>query len=164
MFSANFFGELRRMDRLSITVPCDLRYRDAVGALIRHVCQRLEQQGAVGSLGFQVVSAFNEAFNNLVQYAYRPEPGVVDVVVELRPVELVIELQDSGRTFEFDGVESPDLLHDLPESGLGIFIMRSCMSDVTYEPGASGQKNRLRMTRRLDGDPGTDVQGTSDDA
>jgi len=157
------------MDQLSVTVPCDLRYRDAVGALIQQVCQRLEQQGAVAGLGFQVVSAFNEAFNNLVQYAYHPNAGQVDVHLELGSEELVVELQDAGRSFEFEAVQSPDLV-DLPESGLGIFIIRSCMSDVKYEPGTQGQKNRLRMTRRLQGDPGAPrrgedtVQGTSDDA
>ena len=160
MVSARLFGGLQRwpapayggpaMDRLAITVPCDLRYRDAVGALIQQICHRLEQQGAVAGLEFQVLSAFNEAFNNLVQYAYQPGVGEVDVHLELGGEELVVELQDSGRSFEFEQVEAPDLVDDLPESGLGIFIIRSCMSDVRYEPGTGSQKNRLRMIRRLD--------------
>ena len=151
------------MDRLSITVPCHLRYRDAVGALIQQVCNRLEQNGATGGLGYQVVSAFNEAFNNLAQYAYDPDHGgVVDVLLELSPEQLTVELQDTGKTFEYDTIESPDL-DALPETGLGIFIIRSFMSDVSYQPGGDGRKNRFRMTRRLETHRGEiAVQGTND--
>jgi serine/threonine-protein kinase RsbW len=42
-------------------------------------------------------------------------------------------------------VPNPDL-DSLPESGLGIFIMRSCMDDVTY---VSGAPNVLSMTKFL---------------
>ena len=155
MFSARFFGELQDQsqqtsgERVVITVPCDLRYRDAVGALIQQTCQRLEHEGAETGLGFQVVSAFNEAFNNLVQYAYpAPASGQVDVELTIGQEELALELLDSGATFEFDAVESPDLT-GLPETGLGIFIIRSFMTDVSYQAGSGGEKNRLRMIRRL---------------
>lgn len=153
------------MDRLSIIVPCDLRFRDSVGALIHHVCQRLEQEGVEPGLSYQVVSAFNEAFNNLAQYAYEPtRPGVVEVHLELTPTQIALELRDTGRTFDFQAVESPDLT-ELPESGLGIFIIRSFMTDVIYRPGAGdGQPNQLRMIRTLGGRLGQVVQGTNSDA
>lgn len=150
------------MDLLSIAVPCDLRFRDAVGALIQQVCQRLEQEGAESGLGYQVVSAFNEAFNNLVQYAYEPaQPGVVEVHLELTPTQIAVELRDTGRTYDFQAVESPDLT-ELPESGLGIFIIRSFMTDVIYRPGTGdGQPNQLRMIRTLGGHA---AQGANSDA
>ena len=134
---------------MQVTVPCDLRYRDAVGALIQQVCQRLEHEGAETGLGFQVVSAFNEAFNNLVQYAYPPpDHGLVEVELAIGQDQLTLELLDSGATFELDAVESPDL-DGLPETGLGIFIIRSFMTDVSYQAGSGGEKNRLRMIRQL---------------
>jgi len=135
---------------VSITVPCALRYRDPVGALLLSVCQQLEHNGAETGLGFQVVSAFNEAFNNLTQYAYEPPTrGVVDVELTIADSELELTLLDSGKTFEFETVTDPDL-NVLPETGLGIFIIRSFMTDVSYEPGDEGRKNRLRMVRRLE--------------
>ena len=153
------------MDHLSISVPCELRFRDSVGALIQHVCQHLEQEGAEPGLGYQVVSAFNEAFNNLVQYAYEPtQPGVVEVHLELTPTQIAVELRDTGRTFDFQAVESPNLT-ELPESGLGIFIIRSFMTDVTYRPAAGdGQPNQLRMIRTLGDRSGHAAQGTNSDA
>ena len=135
-------------DRLAITVPCDLRYRDAVGAAIQELCSRLERSGATPGLTYQVVSAFNEAFNNVVQYAHDGSPGEVEVTVEIHPDRLDIELMDRGRSFPFDEIETPDLSL-LPESGLGLFIIRSFMSDVQYAPGERGEPNRLRMVRLL---------------
>jgi serine/threonine-protein kinase RsbW len=156
MFSPRFFGTLRDRDphqqgnQVSITIPCELRYRDPVGALLLSVCQQLEQNGAETGLGIQVVSAFNEAFNNLTQYAYDPPTsGVVDVELTIADGELSLSLLDSGNTFDLDTVQDPDL-NELPETGLGIFIIRSFMTDVSYEPGSGGRKNRLRMVRRLD--------------
>lgn len=154
-------------DRLSITVPSDLRYRDAVGALIQQVCSRLQPGDRGQSLGFQVVSAFNEAFNNVCRHAYE-DPGEIEILLEIRGLELVIELRDEGRIFDFNSVEMPDLM-EMPESGLGIFIIRSFMTEVEYRPGAAGAKNVLRMVRTLDetqmtagaGDP---AQGTKIDA
>ena len=59
-------------------------------------------------------------------------------------------------------------LHDLPESGFGIFIIRSFMNEVRYEPKIDGRTNVLRMIKYLNAqthpvrtDP---AQGTFDDA
>jgi serine/threonine-protein kinase RsbW len=137
------------VDKLSVVVPCDMRFRDPVGALLQLLCQPLGADGE--TLGYQVVSAFNEAFNNLSQYAYPDRAGDVEIQVELRSDRLIIELHDDGERFDFDEVEAPDL-GEMPESGLGIFIMRSFMSKVCYQPG--GEKNVLRMERRLDDETG----------
>ncbi len=137
-------------DQLSIIVPCDLRYRDAVGALIQHVCSELEQNGADPGLAMEVLSAYNEAFNNLAQYAYAPGPrrGTIELLMEVTPTQLALVFKDRGESFDFDDVGEP-VLGDLPESGLGIFIMRSFMSEIRYEPKIDGKTNVLRMTRYL---------------
>lgn len=143
------FSEDLWVDKLSVVVPCELRFRDPVGALLQLLCQQLDTDGQ--TLGYQVVSAFNEAFNNLTQYAYPDREGEVEIQIELRSDRLIIELHDDGERFDFDEVDAPDL-GEMPESGLGIFIMRSFMSEVRYHPG--GEKNVLRMERRLDDETG----------
>lgn len=137
-------------ERLAIVVPCALRFRDPVGALIQQICQQLDQTEprAEQTLGFQVVSAFNEAFNNLCQYAYPGGAGEVEVRLEIRPDRLIIELWDEGATYDLAEVTLPDL-EDLPESGLGLFIIRSFMSEVEYLPRAEGARNVLRLVRQL---------------
>src|SRR5262249_18050932 len=93
----------------------------------------------------QVISAFGEAFNNAVIHSYGPSGGDLEIEVDAATDRLVIRLLDFGRPFDMGQVPSPDL-DSLPESGLGIFIMRSCMDDVTYPSGAP---NVLSMTKFL---------------
>ena len=134
------------MDRLRIEVPCLLKFRDAAGALIGQICERLEQTGADGGLRDQVVSAFNEAFNNLAMHSGRTAP--VQIGLEVGEGEMTIEMRDRGQPFKYDEVEPPNL-DLLPESGLGLFIMRSFMTVVDYQPGQPGEENVLRMVRKL---------------
>ena len=47
---------------------------------------------------------------------------------------------------EVEGVKSYPDLESLPESGLGIFIIKSFMDQVVYRPGAP---NLLEMTKRI---------------
>ena len=145
-------------DRLTITTPCDLRYRDAVAAVIREVCIHLERTGGTAGLTYQVISAFNEAFNNVVQYANDGCPGDVNVALTIHTDRLEIELADHGRSYPFDSIEEPDL-SQLPESGLGLYIIRSFMSEVHYVPKEGAAPNRLRMVRLL-----TRAEGSDDHA
>jgi serine/threonine-protein kinase RsbW len=132
-------------DRLHIEVPNRLVYRDSVGALILQICERLEREGSETGMAFQVVSAFIEAFNNV---ALHSTDGVVQVMVELSEAELHIEMRDEGPPFDYTSIPMPNL-DDLPESGLGVFIMRSFMTRVDYSPRTERTPNILRMVRAL---------------
>lgn len=93
----------------------------------------------------EVVSAFGEAFNNVALHAYGGgQHG--DAIIEIRWTSdvLTMELTDSGRSFDPDAVALPEL-DSLPEGGMGLFIMRSFVDDLAYEPGPP---NRLRMIKR----------------
>ena len=97
----------------------------------------------------KVVSAVGEAFNNVAIHAYRDlSPGSVDVELELRPDGITIRMADTGRHFEPKGEKLPDLT-TLPESHMGLYIVRSFMDEVTYRPGgAVGARNVLTLTKR----------------
>src|SRR5262245_43149596 len=112
--------------------------------------------------GAQAVSAFGEAFNNVAIHGFRGMPvGDVDIEISWTPEQLVIEMTDSGRSFDPDTVEPP-VLDELPEGGMGIFIMRSFMDEVVYKPGPP---NVLRLSKRRGGEEerGLDVAPVSSD-
>jgi anti-sigma regulatory factor (Ser/Thr protein kinase) len=67
------------------------------------------------------------------------------LVVDCRADELVVELRDDGASFDLDAVPEPNL-PNLPERGMGVFIIRACMDELTYVPG---RPNVLRMHKRL---------------
>ncbi len=145
--------------RIRISVPARLAYRDAVGALVHSVCIQLEQQRKARSgTADEVLSAFNEAFNNLVKHGWKGrEPGGADIEVELLPGKIVLRLMDRGAGFDPDHISAPDLSgvgSDVAEGGYGLFIMRSFMSEVQYQRGDGDQANVLTLVRNLDQDHG----------
>jgi len=90
------------------------------------------------------VSAFAEAFNNIVVHGYAGlPPGNVDVEISWSIDAFVIKITDQGHSFDPASVEVPDL-DLLPEGGLGLFIMRSFMDEVDYQPGPP---NVLRLVK-----------------
>ena len=104
----------------------------------------------------EVVSAFSEAFNNIVLHGY---DGVPQQDIEIRIVhrsvsettrELSIELRDEGRVFDpGQYLELPD---ELPERGMGLFIIRSFMDEMRY---VAGPPNVLTLVKRW---PGSETQ------
>jgi anti-anti-sigma factor len=137
-----------------LNIPNLLEYRDVALRVVAGVCKLLDGRRLDAATGKwqtdyefdqQVLSAFGEAFNNLVLHGDAPKG--TEIVIELEPKNdgLTIRLMDFGRSFDLTGVPSPDL-GDLSESGLGLHIIRSCMDDVSYTPGSP---NTLTMTRYL---------------
>lgn len=143
---------------IHLRVPGALRYRDlavrAVGAACKLVGAGEDGPRARGDRAFDhhVISAFSEAFNNAAEHAYQDRPvGEVDIEMDIGPDEITIRVSDRGATYDPDAVPTPDL-DALPESGLGLFIIRSFMDEVHYRPGQNGAPNVLTMRKRLRND------------
>jgi Histidine kinase-like ATPase domain len=94
-----------------------------------------------------VISAFGEAFNNIALHGYGgAASGPIRVEVEWDEEKLVIVVMDRGRTFDLDNVLLPDL-DAMQESGMGVFIMRSCMDEVDYHPGPPNVLRLVKLRR-----------------
>ena len=130
------------------SVPGRLEYRDAARVFLAYVCDQLVQRGDFPKdIGHRVISAFVEAFTNAVLHGYRDrEPGPVEVDMEVRPSCLRVVVVDYGQSFQPDLVPEPDL-DALPEGGLGLFIIRNFMDEVTFE--RVDQRNILTMEKRF---------------
>jgi serine/threonine-protein kinase RsbW len=92
--------------------------------------------------------ALTEACSNSVRHAYgSAEGGVVEIVYDLRPDRLVIEVTDEGEGFDPAAVGvAPD---NLSEGGLGIAIIRAIADDVEIGVRANGKGSRLRFEKAL---------------
>lgn len=91
--------------------------------------------------------ALTEACTNSVRHAYHDGgEGKVEILYELEPDRLVVEIGDDGPGFE------PGLLGDgdlgLEEGGLGIAIIRALADEVEIG-GRSGGGSRLRFVKFL---------------
>jgi serine/threonine-protein kinase RsbW len=143
---------------MRLSVPGNLRYRDVVLRVVASSCKLMraiattkqDPSREVEDFDDKVVSAVGEAFNNVAIHAYRDLPaGSVDLEFELAETGITIRLSDRGRRFEPKQEKLPDL-KALPESHMGLYIMRSFMDEVTYQPGSEdGAANVLTMSKRL---------------
>jgi serine/threonine-protein kinase RsbW len=91
--------------------------------------------------------ALTEACSNSVRHAYRDgREGTVEILYDLQPGRLVIEVSDDGPGF--DHVEAGDADDELTEGGLGLAIIRSLSDEfelgVRPEGGA-----RLRFVKNF---------------
>jgi serine/threonine-protein kinase RsbW len=91
--------------------------------------------------------ALTEACTNSVKHAYDGEGrGTVDIVYELEPDRLAVEVGDAG-----GGFDPPSAFgngDDLEEGGLGIAIIRAVTDEVEIE-GREGGGSKLRFVKFL---------------
>ena len=92
--------------------------------------------------------ALTEACSNSVRHAYDSEHGVVEIVYELHPDRVVIEVLDEGKGF-VPGPGGPGH-NQLNESGLGIAIIRALADELELGRRPAGRGSRLRMVKRFD--------------
>lgn len=144
---------------IRLKVPCSLQYRDLAMRTVAAACKiarpRRATDTAPTDLEFddQVVTSFGEAFTNVVKHGADGAPAPdVEIEIEAHPDRLTIRLMDYGKPFDLAAVPAPDL-DRLPESGLGVHILKSWMDDVSYQRGngaaQGGSANVLSMTKRL---------------
>jgi serine/threonine-protein kinase RsbW len=110
-----------------------------VSALVAHV------ETADRKFRDEVITAFGEAFNNIVMHGYGGRSdGMIDVEADLSPEEITIRLMDTGVEVDFSSVAPPDL-DSMPEGGMGVFMIHALVDKVTYRGGAV---NVLSLTKR----------------
>jgi serine/threonine-protein kinase RsbW len=91
--------------------------------------------------------AVTEACSNSVRHAYRDgREGAVQVVYELHPDRLVVEVCDDGDGFAIEQ-SLPVGGTSLTEGGLGIAIIRELADELELGPGDSGRGSRLRFVK-----------------
>ena len=92
--------------------------------------------------------ALTEACSNSVRHAYDHESnGIVEILYELHPDRLVIEVADEGAGF--DPATTLDSSGELSEGGLGIAIIRALADEVEIGDRDNGKGSRLRFVKFL---------------
>lgn len=147
-----------------LEVPGRIECRDVVVRTASAACKLIatvtQQQGPNGDdLPMHVVSAVSEAYNNIVLHGYAGrEPGSVQMTIEKCPGCVRVVLKDTGASFDPSQSLPPDL-DALPVSGLGIFVMRSMVDELSY---VAGSTNVLTLVKHFVGPGATPVRAKAD--
>ena len=116
------------------------------------VDSHLEKAGCPVKAQMQIDIAVEEIFVNIAHYAYDPETGKATVRVEVteEPVTVSITFIDQGIPYDPLAKADPDVTLPAEEreiGGLGIFMVRKTMDDVSYE--YQDGKNILTLKKNL---------------
>lgn len=123
-----------------------------VAAVTAFVDEQLERRDCPAKTQMQVDIAIDELFGNIANYAYNPEIGTATVCVEVmdNPLAVVITFIDNGVPYDPLAKDDPDITLSAEEreiGGLGIYMVKKTMDDVSYEY-KDGQ-NILRIKKKF---------------
>lgn len=142
-------GSSRGEQAIRLTIPAKPEYV----SLVRLALTGLSRLRAVDEETLADLKlAITEAASNSVRHAYGGGSGTVEVVYDLLPDRLVIEVTDDGEGFDYgdeSAATTPDA--ELTEGGLGIAIIQAVSDEFELGKGPGGRGSRLRFAKRLDG-------------
>ncbi|MBQ3700393.1 MAG: ATP-binding protein [Prevotella sp.] len=131
-----------------LTLPNDIETIPQLNEFIDNIA---EEAGLDMSFTMSLNLALEEAVVNVMTYAY-PEgtAGTVDIDIKTNGEQLTCVLSDSGTPF--DPTQTPDAdttlsAEERPIGGLGIFLVRQIMDDISYQ--YVDNKNVLTLTKTL---------------
>lgn len=137
---------------VKLSVPGSVAFRGRVLDMVERVCRKaIDHDFEPEVFVHQMVSAVGEAFNNIAIHAYNDtNRDEVEVEVCIDSTSVTATLRDFGIAFRPRQPQSLDMSRfgelELPESGMGMHIMRSFVDEVDYHPGSP---NVLQLKKRL---------------
>ena len=133
----------------SIVVPAT---GEAPGSVTDFVVDELTRHDCPQKALFQIEVAIEEIVVNIVSYAELSDGEGVEVRCEVLddPLRVVLQFLDSGVPFDPLASDDPDISPEAlseREGGLGIFMVKNMMDDVSY--AYEGGKNTLTILKNL---------------
>jgi serine/threonine-protein kinase RsbW len=101
---------------------------------------------------YSIQLAADEASSNIIEHAYAGMTGgKIEIDCIIFDGGLKIVMRDQGKSFNPSSIPEPNVKADLSErkiGGLGMYLMRKLMDEVSYESSAE-TGNTLIMIKRL---------------
>lgn len=132
-------------DVIRLDLPARYKYLNVLCDCLKAVIDRVEQLTDRETLSYNIQLAVNEIFANIVGHAYEgTETGRVNVTVSfaMKPRHMLVELADTGVSFDPSAVKPPDL-EDVQVHGYGLFLAEHLMDEVGYKASTEGNCWRL---------------------
>ncbi len=128
-----------------LMIPAKAEYITLVRLALSGLSDRRElSEETLGDLKLAVT----EACTNSVRHGYNDGEGTVEVLYELLPDRIVVEVADDGPGFDASG-DRP-LGDGLAEGGLGIAIIQAVSDEFEAGKQADGTGSRLRFVKFLE--------------
>ena len=140
---------MARNRRITLIIDSCLKDVEFLGVAVHGICR---EAGFSPKTAKRIKACIVEAANNVIKHAYENRSGnPVEVVCEQHDDQMVFFVSDQGismgqlepRELDFD----PDDTENLPEGGMGLYIIQRIMDSVQYV--SRDGKNIFIMTRKF---------------
>jgi len=116
------------------------------------VSENAQKAGIPTTMVENIILAVDEACTNIIKHAYKLSPlGEIIIKIDYDKEKFIITIIDYGKSFEPDQVPQPDLRKYYREhrvGGLGMYLMKSLMDDVTYT-SIPGKYNKVLLRKNI---------------
>ena len=124
-----------------------------IEAVTDFVNEQLEALDCPMKAQMQIDIAIDELFGNIAYYAYNPDVGDATVRVEVteEPLSVIITFIDGGIPYDPLAAADPDTTLPAEErtvGGLGIFMVKKSMDEITYRYENGSNILSIRKTLR----------------
>jgi serine/threonine-protein kinase RsbW len=133
------------VDVIRLDLPATYKYLNILGSSINGMIERVDDLAEAEIVSYNIQLGVNEIFANIVGHAYSDDESQrVDVTLALlgEPRRLVVELHDTGASFNPEAVPLPNL-DDAQIRGYGLFLVEQLLDEVEYQPQPGGNCWRL---------------------
>ncbi len=136
--------EASSSERITMTVPGHLSYLPVCQSCVRAFAKKL---GFADKEIAEIELSVEEAVSNVVEHAFDPdEAATFDLVCSRIPLGLEILIREKGIPFDPEALPQydPASLGDGSAAGLGLFLMKEAMDEVSFHNlGPAGKQTRL---------------------
>ncbi len=129
--------------REKMTIPATLKDVSKFTQSLEHQLEQLPIEERT-----LIILAIQELLVNIVEHAYSGKLGKIEFELSLNDKDLLVIVSDNAdHNFEIPiDVVAPDPL-DLPESGMGLFIIQQAFDNVKYSHLSNG--NQWQLEKKL---------------
>jgi len=134
---------------VEIKVPYETRYLALIGKIGEDVVRTLRRlRGDREELAYQVNLVLTEAIANVIHHASNETClPYIRISLGVNDNQFIIRVFDEGQGFDIEKLPDPDF-KSLEEGGRGVYLIRSVMDKVSYEPYEDGHV--LEMVKAID--------------
>lgn len=132
---------------LSINVRSDREELDGITAAVETFSAKEDWST---DLLFKVNLVIEEIVLNIMDYGYDDDEHEIELNLYSDPVAITIDITDEGRPFDpLNDAPEPDIdspLEDRDVGGLGVYLARTMMDELTYR--REDGRNYLKLVKR----------------
>lgn len=142
---------MRRDIKSSLHIAADLNNLAVIRDFVQETATAL---GADPAAIPDVLLAVDEAATNIIVYGYQGQSGTIEIEMNRMMDSLVICLRDQAIPFDPTVIPPPDLtlpLEQRPVGGLGIYLIRQLMDEVTHRIMPQGGNELVLIKRGIGG-------------